>query len=949
MAEKEFVFKINGQQAANTIAGIQKQIKALDDTIANSNIHDPGFNNLVKESEKAKNSLKTLQTDGIGGLKPQGLIGQVKGFGKSLAEIPGPIGGVVGGINSMTAASLRFIATPVGAIIAALVLVFKAFQKGIESSEKAQQGLNKIMGAFNGIIGPVIKVVGEFAAILIDGVVAAIDATMSALEALGFDFAKTAKDGMALAGTLNEIEEAEGDLEVARAQQNKTLAEAKELLSDTNAKYEDRKKALDEIRIAEEKLAAQEVELAKRQVAAAEENIRLYGASKEANDKLDAARIKLANTEEAFASKKRQFNKEEKKLNAEVETAAKEKAAADEARRKEDLAKYKANIDAKNKYREETTKISLENDLRNIKDERQRALQDNANRIAELKKAAEEQIKDKKLYAARSAEIAEKERLDIYDINKKYDDLEIQQAKDVRAFILSEQEASQEKEIQALEDYTKKLLEIEAARVARETEAAKGDVEALNAIVSNKEGIEEASAKKKQAINDKYAKQKIDKDIADIQRGNQENIVAIENGLQIELDIIDEQFAKKEISRKEANQRVIAAQKAHDEELRQEELNTLQKIYQGYGDAIDAKIEKNKEERIAFKKGLDEGLINQEEYDMAILELDTKLSTDKQGQTDAQLQAEKDYQGKVNEYRQKDVADEEAASKKKADLRKQQFDATLQTAQDVITALQDLQELANLEENNREEERRKTEYDSAIAAAKATSDAALAVEGVTAEQKKKIKFDYDNAVADADFKRATEEYNLAKTQFDNGKKLQIASAIISTIQSAVSAFASLAVIPVVGPVLGGIAAAAALVSGYAQVEMIKKTQYSGKAPVRTEVAAPDAGGAGGGGSKRAQGGLLTGRRHSEGGIPTSLGELEGGEYVVNRQATESFLPLLEQINGMGKGSGAPNNLSVAGEQYGINTQTPIIKTYVVASDMSSQQEANKRLEDIARL
>jgi hypothetical protein len=94
--------------------------------------------------------------------------------------------------------------------------------------------------------------------------------------------------------------------------------------------------------------------------------------------------------------------------------------------------------------------------------------------------------------------------------------------------------------------------------------------------------------------------------------------------------------------------------------------------------------------------------------------------------------------------------------------------------------------------------------------------------------------------------------------------------------------------------------------------------------------------------------LLVGRRHSEGGIPTSLGELEGGEYVVNRQATDSFLPLLEQINGMGKGSGAPNNLSVTGEQN-ITGPAPIIKTYVVASDMSSQQEANKRLEDIARL
>ena len=94
--------------------------------------------------------------------------------------------------------------------------------------------------------------------------------------------------------------------------------------------------------------------------------------------------------------------------------------------------------------------------------------------------------------------------------------------------------------------------------------------------------------------------------------------------------------------------------------------------------------------------------------------------------------------------------------------------------------------------------------------------------------------------------------------------------------------------------------------------------------------------------------MLTGRKHSEGGIPTQFGQLEGGEYVVNRSATEAFMPLLDKINGMGKGSGAPNNLSVMGEQN-IAASTPIIKTYVVASDMTSQQEANKRLEDIARL
>lgn len=54
--------------------------------------------------------------------------------------------------------------------------------------------------------------------------------------------------------------------------------------------------------------------------------------------------------------------------------------------------------------------------------------------------------------------------------------------------------------------------------------------------------------------------------------------------------------------------------------------------------------------------------------------------------------------------------------------------------------------------------------------------------------------------------------------------------------------------------------------------------------------------------KMADGGLLNGRRHSEGGIPVgSTGiEVEGGEYVINRRSTERYLPLLEAINNQGR-------------------------------------------------
>jgi len=68
-----------------------------------------------------------------------------------------------------------------------------------------------------------------------------------------------------------------------------------------------------------------------------------------------------------------------------------------------------------------------------------------------------------------------------------------------------------------------------------------------------------------------------------------------------------------------------------------------------------------------------------------------------------------------------------------------------------------------------------------------------------------------------------------KKQFERGKKIQIAQTLISTYESAVQAFKSLAGIPVVGPSLGVAAASVATLSGLAAVKNIQKTKFEGSA------------------------------------------------------------------------------------------------------------------------
>lgn len=69
--------------------------------------------------------------------------------------------------------------------------------------------------------------------------------------------------------------------------------------------------------------------------------------------------------------------------------------------------------------------------------------------------------------------------------------------------------------------------------------------------------------------------------------------------------------------------------------------------------------------------------------------------------------------------------------------------------------------------------------------------------------------------------------NQSKTAFKAYKAFAIAQAVINTYQSATGAYNSLAGIPIVGPVLGGIAAAAAVMQGMQQVRQIKAQQPAG--------------------------------------------------------------------------------------------------------------------------
>jgi len=784
---KEFILKINGEPAARSIKGIQDQIAALDEQIKNSDINDPDFSKLVQESNKAKTSLGVLQKEGIDGLKPKGAIDGLKNIGSSLSTIPGPIGGAISGFQGLSKAALGFVMNPIGAVITALVAIFAAVNKAINSTEKGTFALNKIFGALGGIIKPITKAIGELAAILAEGLVKAMEGVLSVADALGLGFAQSAKDGMQLAQTLNEIDEAEGDLEVARARQNKQLAEAKELLSDTNATYADRKKALDEIKASETALSQQEVDLAKKRLDAAKEKQRQDGDSKENLDAIDAATIKLLQTEQDLAAKRRGFNKEEKKLKSEQEAKDKEVAAQAKAYAEERQA-------AQDKIRAAEQK----NLLASIKDQEDRD-----------RKAAELDLQNTKREISRGKYTADEKKKLKLEADKTY------------ALALAKiTQDSADKE---------KALQKELADALINTDAEK-------------------FAQQQQQTTDNYNK------LIEKAAGNADMIAKLEAQ---KLELLAEQ-------EKAYNEKVVADKKAAEDKAKAD-------ADKAYKDKIDA-ISKgyDQEKALLIQKDLSDKEFRKQNDQLELDEIQKKLdATEKNNEEYYKL--ELDLYNKKKEIKDKD-RDETIAN----------LNAGYEIAASLAQGLLDLDQ--------------------------ATTDAKLANQNLSEAEREKI----------------------AKESFEKQKKLQYALAVIDAAKSVTSIIAQYPKFD------GGFAMTAALVvAGIAtavNIAKIASTQYQPKS--------------GGGAAKKAtgsayaEGGLLGGPSHDLGGIRTSMGELEGGEFVVNRRATMDFMPLLNQINAAGN-TPAPEMSS--------NSQQPIIKTYVVASEMSSQQEADAKLSALARL
>ena len=508
----------------------------------------------------------------------------------------------------------------------------------------------------------------------------------------------------------------------------------------------------------------------------------------------------------------------------------------------------------------------------------------------------------------------------------------------------------------------------EAAKKAEELrkqqlEALKSDLDAKITLETNSENT--SREKLKALLDRRYQSEIQDKQLSDAQKLvlQQEYAKKLEDAL-----IADEEKQKK---RRQAELDALIQLEIDNQNTRQEQLKTLldERMQQELSNLELSEAEKEII-RIKYAKQLDDALKADEEkrkkdrIDALQAELDRNRSnSDELIAIYAKLQQELTNQTSYSEQ-------------ERATLRKTYQDAILQSLDNANQA-----EIGKIEEKYGEFRRFDEAYYQDLRDEYTRNEQALkdALSKGAINQDEYTKRISGSSKARRELDRAEKDSSVEKTKVVSdalgqlssivgqdtvaGKSFAIAKATIDTYQSAVAAYKALAGIPIYGPALGAIAAAAAVASGIATVKKIVAVQVpnaaggaSGNLTQTTPsgpTERPSPINVSSSPIKAAVGGLIRGPgSETSDSIPAMLSD---GEFVVNARSTRLFQPILSAINSSADLPGfamgglvdkdrnrpAKDNTDSIAEAINFAFRDQPIRTYVTAGEISNEQQFDR--------
>jgi hypothetical protein len=379
MEDKEQKIKISYETNADETA---KQIEGVNKTLDNT----------AKETEKVENSQKSASSS-------------TKELGKNIAELDIPINATIGGFKAMLKQMWLIVANPIGAILAAIVLVFVGLVAIFKTFTPLVDKLEQAMAA----LGAVFNVVKNAFISVFTGT----KSLSEAFSGMGDEMADAAKRTMDLVKAQQDLEDVLKSQEVTtaknRAAINKLNVElrnrikteeerlkiADEIVKKENEDFQQRKKLVDqEVRLAREAIAIkaqftkEEMKLLKETGDATKELAESRGGNyDEEYDALNKARLKaIALEDEVTTNIEKAYNRRDKledEQQAKAEKAAADaKARADKARAEaekreaERLALLKQGTDAEKALQRSIEDLEDDTEEKKLERQKQRAIEE---------------------------------------------------------------------------------------------------------------------------------------------------------------------------------------------------------------------------------------------------------------------------------------------------------------------------------------------------------------------------------------------------------------------------------------------------------------------------------------------------------------------------------------------------------------------------------------------
>ena len=486
MAEKEvaLILNVNGAKAIKTVGELKKGIADTRKELENTEIGSKRFDELSEAVKQAEGRLSELNAQST-----------------FLRDMPGPIGMVAKGFHDMKTAVLtgvKALGTLRGAIAATgiglLLTAFASLQAYFTRTEEGAQKLRVVMGFLGAAVDKVADVfvgIGEsmvnafenpqdalqsLADAIRDNISNRIEGLIELFPKLGeainlalsgefsaagkvatdalakttlgvedftdkvgdatkrvVDFAKevgeTAVAGAELEDALNKVLVKERELRVERAEANATIAEQRNLAKDLNLSLEERIAALTMANEMEQELLVRELENERERLRIMEEKAALAKSDEDTLNAIADQQVRVANIEEQSLNKRRELQEQLTTLRRQEEAEAK---AAAEAKEQEEKERSERDAELRRQLRDA--------EIANIEDERQQELE----RAEEDFQRKLEQIEgESEIETQLRAELEERKRQTLQDINAKYDKAEVENKKKLDAEILkSEQEVA---------------------------------------------------------------------------------------------------------------------------------------------------------------------------------------------------------------------------------------------------------------------------------------------------------------------------------------------------------------------------------------------------------------------------------------------------------------------------------------------------------------------------